>query len=70
MQASTALAGWKKADLNKTLGDKPFWVTSEVWGHGMMRSDYYCHGFDAMINFDYQGQATKVVDCLASMDII
>ncbi|WP_159136883.1 alpha-amylase, partial [Klebsiella pneumoniae] len=31
-------------------------------------SDYYRHGFDAMINFDYQEQAAKAVDCLAQMD--
>lgn len=33
-----------------------------------MQSDYYRHGFDAMINFDYQEQAAKAVDCLAQMD--
>ncbi len=38
------------------------------WGHGVMQSDYYRHGFDAMINFDYQEQAAKAVDCLAQMD--
>ncbi len=40
----------------------------EAWGHGVMQSDYYRHGFDAMINFDYQEQAAKAVDCLAQMD--
>ncbi len=34
-----------------------------------MQSDYYRHGFDAMINFDYQEQAAKAVDCLADMDL-
>ncbi len=38
------------------------------WGHGVMQSDYYRHGFDAMINFDYQEQAAKAVDCIAQMD--
>lgn len=33
-----------------------------------MQSDYYRHDFDAMINFDYQEQAAKAVDCLAQMD--
>ena len=28
-----------------------------------MQSDYYRHGFDAMINFDYQEQAAKAADC-------
>lgn len=36
----------------------------------MMQSDYYRNGFDAMINFDYQEQAAKAVDCTAQMDNI
>lgn len=38
-------------------------MTGEAWGHGVMKSDYYRYGFDAMINFDYQEQAAKAVDC-------
>lgn len=68
-QASAALVEWKKANPDKALDDKPFWMTGEAWGHGVMQSDYYRHGFDAMINFDYQEQAAKAVDCLANMDI-
>lgn len=68
-QASAALVEWKKANSDKALDDKPFWMTGEAWGHGVMQSDYYRHGFDAMINFDYQEQAAKAVDCLASMDL-
>ncbi|MCX9069822.1 alpha-amylase [Citrobacter portucalensis] len=68
-QASVALVEWKKANPDKALDDKPFWMTGEAWGHGVMQSDYYRRGFDAMINFDYQEQATKAVDCLANMDV-
>jgi alpha-amylase len=68
-QASAALAEWKKANPDKALDDKPFWMTGEAWGHGVMRSEYYRHGFDAMINFDYQEQAASAVDCLANMDL-
>ncbi|EPU4320780.1 alpha-amylase [Escherichia coli] len=67
-EASAALREWKKANPEKALDDKPFWMTGEAWGHGVMQSDYYHHGFDAMINFDYQEQAAKAVDCLAQMD--
>ncbi|EHE9875642.1 alpha-amylase [Escherichia coli] len=67
-QASVALSEWKKANPEKALDDKPFWMTGESWGHGVMQSDYYRYGFDAMINFDYQEQAAKAVDCLAQMD--
>ena len=68
-RASESLQAWKQANPEKKLDDTPFWMTGEAWGHGVMRSDYYQHGFDAMINFDYQEQAAKAVDCLADMDL-
>lgn len=34
-----------------------------------MESDYYRHGFDAMINFDYQDQAAKAANCMANIDL-
>ncbi|RDT54116.1 alpha-amylase [Escherichia coli] len=69
-QATDALTEWKKANPQKKLDDAPFWMTGESWGHGVMRSDYYNHGFDAMINFDYQEQAAGAVKCLANMDLV
>lgn len=68
-QSVSALAEWKKANPQKKLDDAPFWMTGESWGHGVMKSDYYNSGFDAMINFDYQEQAAKAVNCLANMDV-
>ncbi len=68
-QSVAALAEWKKANPQKALDDAPFWMTGESWGHGVMESDYYRHGFDAMINFDYQDQAAKATDCLSSIDM-
>ncbi|EFE22863.1 alpha amylase, catalytic domain protein [Edwardsiella tarda ATCC 23685] len=67
-QASAALAAWKQAHPQQALDDAPFWMTGEAWGHGVMRSDYYRHGFDAMINFDYQEQAEQAADCLSNID--
>ncbi|MBK0002486.1 alpha-amylase [Erwinia sp. S38] len=67
-QASEALAAWKQANPQKKIDDAPFWMTGESWGHGVMQSAYYQHGFDAMINFDYQDQAASAADCLANMD--
>ena len=67
-QSIEALAAWKKANPQKALDDAPFWMTGEAWGHGVMESEYYRHGFDAMINFDYQDQATKAASCLANID--
>lgn len=69
-QANDALTEWKAAHPDKKLDDAPFWMTGEAWGHGVMQSDYYRNGFDAMINFDYQEQAAGAVDCLANMDPI
>lgn len=69
-QATDALTEWKKANPQKKPDDAPFWMTGESWGHGVMRSDYYNHGFDAMINFDYQEQAAGAVKCLANMDLV
>lgn len=68
-QASAALVEWKKNNPDKALDDEPFWMTGEAWGHGVMQSDYYRHGFDAMINFDYQEQAAKAANCLSGMDL-
>ena len=68
-QSVAALTEWKKANPDKKLDDAPFWMTGESWGHGVMRSDYYNSGFDAMINFDYQEQAAKAVDCLENIDL-
>ena len=68
-QATAALAEWKKANPGKSPDNGPFWMTGEAWGHGVMKSEYYQHGFDAMINFDYQEQAAKAVECLADIDL-
>lgn len=68
-QATEALAEWKQANPQKKRDDAPFWMTGEAWGHGVMESSYYRHGFDAMINFDYQEQAAKAADCFASIDL-
>jgi alpha-amylase len=59
----------EKANPDKALDNAPFWMTGEAWGHGVMQSDYYRHGFDAMINFDYQDQAAKATSCLANIDL-
>lgn len=67
-QATEALAAWKQANPQKKIDDSPFWMTGESWGHGVMQSAFYQHGFDAMINFDYQEQAAGAADCLANMD--
>lgn len=63
-----ALKQWKAANPLQALDDAPFWMTGEAWGHGVMKSDYYSNGFDAMINFDFQDQAAAALSCFASID--
>ena len=66
-QAATALAAWKAAHPQQALDNAPFWMTGEAWGHGVLKSDYYQHGFDAMINFDFQDQAAGAIGCYAQI---
>ncbi|SEM54645.1 alpha-amylase [Pasteurella skyensis] len=42
-------------------------MTGEAWGLGVMKNDYYQNGFDAMINFDFQNEAQKSLDCFANI---
>jgi len=63
-----ALKEWKAANPELALDDAPFWMTGEAWGHGVMKSDYYDNGFDAMINFDFQDQAAAALSCFAGID--
>ena len=67
-QATQALAEWKKAHPQEALDNAPFWMTGESWGHGVMKSDYFQHGFDSMINFDFQDQAKQALECYANID--
>jgi alpha-amylase len=52
---TTALAAWKVANPAKKIDDAPFWMTGEVFGHGVSKDAYYSDGgFDSLINFDFQ----------------
>ncbi|CAI1160965.1 Alpha-amylase precursor [Serratia quinivorans] len=67
-RATAALAEWKAVHPQQALDNAPFWMTGEAWGHGVMKSDYYQNGFDAMINFDFQDQASQALGCFSSID--
>lgn len=67
-QSIAALAEWKAAHPEQALDNLPFWMTGEAWGHGVMKSDYYQNGFDAMINFDFQDQANQALACFSSIE--
>ncbi len=53
--ATQALADWKAANPLKKIDDAPFWMTGEVYGHGIQKDGYYSTGgFDSLINFSFQ----------------
>ncbi len=53
--ATAALSQWKAANPTKKIDDAPFWMTGEVYGHGVEKDGYYTvGGFDSLINFNFQ----------------
>jgi alpha-amylase len=53
--AVPALAAWKAANPTKKIDDAPFWMTGEVFGHGVQKDAYYTDGgFDSLLNFEFQ----------------
>jgi alpha-amylase len=61
-EAVRALRAWKAAHPGKALDDLDFWMTGEVWGHGVERDAYFDAGFDSLINFTFQPAAAAPVD--------
>ncbi|WP_077032786.1 alpha-amylase family glycosyl hydrolase [Pelomonas sp. KK5] len=58
--ATAALAEWKALHPQQKIDDAPFWMTGEFWGHGPERGAVdEAGGFDAMINFEFQGDAAN-----------
>jgi len=66
--AVTKLRAWKAANPTKKVDDLDFWMTGEVWGHGVGRSDYFDNGFDSVINFTYQGAAGGAISNPGNID--
>ncbi|MCR6108383.1 alpha-amylase [Salipaludibacillus agaradhaerens] len=56
--ANDALWTWREENPDAPGADwtDDFWMTAEVWGHGVGRSEYFDHGFDSVINFTFQGE--------------
>lgn len=66
-----ALADWKARHPQQKIDDAPFWMTGEVFPHGVVRSDYFDHGFDNLINFDFQARAKAIpADDWAGLDAL
>ncbi|GAA5218736.1 alpha-amylase [Corallincola platygyrae] len=70
VEATKALAEWKAANPDKAIDDKPFWMTGEVWGHGVNKSNYFTEGgFDSIINFRYQNDgALQGMECFSKSE--
>lgn len=59
--ATVALATWKRRNPGKYVDESPFWMTGEVFGNGTAAVEYYNHGFDNLINFDFQERLIELV---------
>ncbi|WP_157771439.1 carbohydrate binding domain-containing protein, partial [Paenibacillus sonchi] len=66
--ASSSLAKWRQNNPTKPGADwtDNFWMTGEVWGHGLGRSNYFDNGFDSLINFSFQGSNMSDLEGLFS----
>ncbi|MDQ0232256.1 carbohydrate binding domain-containing protein [Metabacillus malikii] len=67
IEANKALHEWKANNPDKKLDDENFWMTGEVWGHGVGKSEYFSNGFDSVINFDFQKQLQSNLSNLESL---
>jgi alpha-amylase len=62
-----ALRDWKTRNPEKALDDLDFWMTGEVWDHGVYKDEYYTKGgFDSLINFSTQGGGILAKNTVAS----
>lgn len=59
-QCVDALKEWKENNPDKKIDDNEFWMTGEVWGHKVGKTDEYNNGFDSLINFDFQNIAGNI----------
>ncbi len=63
-----ALREWKAAHPDDKLDDLDFWMTGEVFPHGVERDGYFDGGFDSLINFDFQGKAPMLIEDRAALE--
>lgn len=59
---TAALGDWKSANPTRKLDDAPFWMTAEVFPHGVTKDAYFTEGgFDSVLNFDFQPAVLSLV---------
>lgn len=67
--AEQARTDWSRNNPDDPMSGSPFWMVGEVFGHGPQSNVYQANGFDALINFAFQGQlAAKASECLSQAD--
>lgn len=66
--ATKALADWKMENPDKKLDDLPFFMVGEVYAQGVTKEFWFNYGFDSLINFDYQQEATTNAQCMKEAD--
>lgn len=59
MEATKALADFKAKNPTRKIDDAPFWMVGEYWGAGPEKHKMLRYGFDAMLNFEFQGDADE-----------
>jgi alpha-amylase len=74
-ECELAFANWKKDHPDKVLDENDFYTVGEVYGYNIISSgkffdfgdvkvNYYDHGFDSMINFEFKSNATESYESL------
>lgn len=72
--AKEAFEKWKSENADKVIGDQEFFMLGEVYGYGISgknyynfgdrKVDYYTHGFNSLINFEFIHDAKKSYEFL------
>ncbi|MBT8402036.1 MAG: alpha-amylase [Rhodothermia bacterium] len=58
----SALRAWKNENPDQSADDLDFWMTGEIFGHGVERSPYFDAGLNSVINFSLQPDLEKGTD--------
>ena len=74
VEAGRAFTDWKRAHPAQVLDSLPFYMVGEVYGwaagqgreygYGDRSVDFFAHGYDALINFGFKGDAAGPMDSL------
>ncbi|MDX5585313.1 MAG: alpha-amylase family glycosyl hydrolase [Aureibaculum sp.] len=76
-ECELAFSTWKENNLERVLDDNNFYMVGEVYDYDIISSgrsfdfgdkkvDYYAHGFNSMINFEFKKNATSDYESLFS----